>query len=46
MKYVLLAALMAPTCWNTSQTCLDAWYQYGDQTGDYGVIDAEVSNGL
>lgn len=30
-----------PTCFDTSEACLDAWYQFGDQTGDYGVIDAE-----
>jgi hypothetical protein len=33
------AELAAPKCDNQSESCLDAWYQYGDVTGDYGVID-------
>lgn len=46
MKVLIIAMLVVtaqaatkPTCSDTSDACLDAWYQFGDQTGDYGVID-------
>jgi len=29
-----------PACFDQSEACQDAWYQYGDETGDYGPIDA------
>lgn len=30
----------APACWNESESCTAQWFEYGDATGDYGVIDA------
>lgn len=29
-----------PACYDQSETCLDAWYESGDLTGDYGPVDA------
>lgn len=30
----------APKCASQSESCLDAWYSWGDATGDYGIVDA------
>lgn len=30
---------LEPTCWNQSESCRAQWFEFGDQTGDYGVID-------
>lgn len=29
----------APKCWKNTESCKNAWYNYGDITGDYGVVD-------
>jgi hypothetical protein len=29
-----------PKCYNSTEACTDAWYEYGDKTGDYGPIDS------
>lgn len=29
-----------PSCFEETEDCFDAWYEYGDATGDYGPIDA------
>lgn len=29
-----------PACYDQSEDCLNAWYESGDETGDYGPVDA------
>ena len=32
-------AIAQPSCYSQDEECLDSWYLYGDESGDYGVID-------